>query len=234
MERGPLSSSEFQALAKTLVPFVHVTSRVEGEKYADLSLKAGPGWPQAAIFDRNGLLLARIDTVAIRSEGAAAIEQVLNEEVAAFEDLRKKAAKGDKEARAEFFMARFDLGHVGVAEMRGALGKGSILDEYQRDTVREQLVELATTECLAGHDADKPETFGPYAKKLLAQHKAIGLPEGPSGITAWRVIMEDAFLRKDAATFALAFTAIKATGITGKKFNEANKKRLASLRQAGK
>lgn len=216
------------------MPFVHVTSKVVGEKYPALSRKAGPGWPQAAIFDSQGQLIARVDTSALRTDGVAAIEEVMNGAVAAFYALQKKAAKGDKKAKAEFLMARFDLGHLGIPEMRKTIGKGSTLDRFQRETVRETLVDLATAECLKGIKGEQPETFGPYAKKLMAQHRSIGLPEGPGGITAWRVIMEHAFLRKDAKTFAMAFTAIKATGFTGKKFAAANQKRLESIQKGGK
>ena len=54
------------------------------------------------------------------------------------------------------------------------------------------------------------------------------------GINAWRVIMEDAYLRKDGKTFAMAFTAIKAAGFRSKKFVEANQKRLESIQKGGK
>ena len=234
LERGPLSSDGFAAFAKKVVPFVHVASKVEGEKYPELYRETGMGWPQAAIFDTAGHWIARVDTSSLRSDGVAAIEAVLSGEVAAFYALRDEAAKGGKRARAEFLMARFDRGHLTRSEMRGAIGKGSVLDEFQRDALREALVDLETAACLRGLDGTKPETFGPFAKKLLAQHRSLGLPEGPAGVSAWRVIMEDAYLRKDAAAFAMALTAIKATGITSKKFAVTNQKRLESIQKAGK
>lgn len=220
--------------ANKVVPFVHIASKVKGEKYPELFRKVGMGWPQAAIFDALGRFIARVETSAIRVDGVAAIEEVMSGEVAAFYELEKKAAKGGKKARAAFLMARFEIGHLTSVEMHKAIGKGSILDSFQREALREVLVDLETAECLKGLDSGKPATFGPYARKLLAQHRSIGLPEGPAGITAWRVIMEDAYLRKDAVTFAKAFTAIKATGITGKKFSETNQKRLESIQQDDK
>ena len=234
MERGPLSSDDFVAFTKKVVPVVHISSKVHGEKYPELHLKVGMGWPQAGIFDAEGQWIARVDTTSLRSDGVAAIQAVLAGEVAGFYALRDKAAQGSRESRAAYLMARFDRGHLTPAEMRGAIGKGSVLGEFQRETVREVLVDLETAACLQGLDGSRPETFGPVAKKLLAQHRSLGLPEGPSGISAWRVIMEDAYLRRDPAVFAMALTAIKATGITGKKFLEANQKRLKSIQEVGK
>lgn len=234
LERGPLSSDAFVVIAKKVVPFVHIASKIRGEKYPELFLKVGMGWPQAAIFDSRGRFIARVETSALRVDGAAAIETVMSSEVAAFYELKKKASKGGKKAKATFLMARFDRGHLTSVEMREAIGTGSILNSFQREAVRETLVDTQTAECLKGIDSSRPETFGPYAKKLLAQHREIGLPEGPAGIAAWRVVMEDAYLRKDASAFAIAFTAIKATGITSKKFAETNQKRLQSIQKADK
>ena len=212
-----------------LVPFVHVTSKVQGAKYPNLSRKIGPGWPQAAILDAQGQLLARLDCRALPVDGVEAIQTALEEDVAEFYALRDKAKKGKKEAKAEFFMKRLELDHVSLDEMKRALGKTSVLDDYQKAEVHERVVTAMTAANLAGLQRGKASTYGPFAKKLLAQHKSVGLPEGPEGYGAWSVILDDAYLRKDAKTFALAFRALRATGIVGKKFIEKNQKRLAEI-----
>jgi hypothetical protein len=229
LERGPLSSDEFKAFSVKVVPFIHVASKVKGDPYPDLlDEKGGDGWPFVCFLDHDGNLIARQDRGAMR-DGVAAFQATLEDQVKAFYELKQKADAGDKEAKVEFFMMRFDLGHVGVAEMRKALAKDSPLDDFQKDAVREHLVELATQEVLKGLEQDKPETFGPFAKKLLAQHKTIGLPEGGAGITPWYVILEDAYTRKDPATFKLAFTAIKAAGMRRKAFVDKHQSRLEEI-----
>ena len=54
-----LSTAEFREFAKGVVPFLHVTSQVEGDKYPDLlSEKGGRGFPHVVCMDAEGGVLA--------------------------------------------------------------------------------------------------------------------------------------------------------------------------------
>lgn len=212
------------------MPFLHVTSKVDGEPHPNLlQEKGGAGPPYIAFLDAQANLLAQVSYAKMRELGVGAFAAALEGDVASFYALQKKAATGDAAAKREFFMRRFELDHQGIDELRAAIGKGTFLTEDQVAEVKDRLVEMLTNKTLAGLDESKPQTFAPYAKKLLGQHADLGLPEGPAGLTAWFVILEDAWLRRDAKTFGIAFTAMKAGGMTAKSFVTKNTARLKEL-----
>ncbi len=71
MERGALSTAEFREFGKDYVLFCHITSRVEGEPYADLlSKKGGGGWPYLVAMDADG-------NVAAKHSGSRSVEGFL-------------------------------------------------------------------------------------------------------------------------------------------------------------
>ena len=60
-------------------------------------------------------------------------------------------------------------------------------------------------------------------------------PEGPAGINPWYIILEDAYLRRDARTFGMAFTALKAAGLGSRKaFVNKRQQQLEELRRGKK
>lgn len=215
--------------------FCHITSKIKGEKYPNLLTEKAGAWPSVCFMNGSGDVVAMQNYRKMTSDGVDAFKQTLATDVKEFYDLQKKANTGDKKAKAEFFMRRFELGHLKSSDLAAATKKGTFLNEDQVLEVKERLIEILTEELLEGVDYDKPATFGPFAKKLLEQHKTIGLPEGPSGINPWIVILEDAYLRKDVKTFEMAFTALKAAGLSRrKKFVEERQKQLAELKKGAK
>ena len=57
-----LSAAEFSAFAKEVVPFLHVTSRLEGASYPDLlSQKGGRGFPYLVAMDAEGRVTAQAE-----------------------------------------------------------------------------------------------------------------------------------------------------------------------------
>lgn len=234
MERGPLSNEAFGAFAKRVELFCYVDSKLEGAKYPNLLReKDGAGYPYVCFLNAEGNVIAKQGRAQIAEHGVDAFVSTLDTHVKKFTELRAKASKGDKKAVAAFFMLRFDLGHLKTNDLQGAM-QAKWLDADQKALVQERLIQLRVDETLKGLDQDKPETFGPYAKKLMAQHKGLGLPEGPAGFTAWYVILEDAYRRKDAKTFELAFTAMRAAGARHPTFIKQRQKQLAELKAAKK
>ena len=196
--------------------------------------KDGAGYPYVCFLDPNGHVVAKQEPGATRENGVAAFEATLATAVKAFYDLEKAAKSGGKKAKAEFFMRRFDLGHLGTDDLHAAVKAPSFLTKDQLSLVQERLMELRVKNCLEGLDQTKTETFGPYAKKLLQLHKTIGLPEGPAGMNPWYVILEDAYRRRDAKTFEMAFTALRAAGLGSRSaFVNKRQKQLDELK-AGK
>ena len=90
LESGPLSEDAFPEFAKSVVPFAHVTSRVDSDPYQDLlQQKGGCGFPMGpfALLDLVGL-----DTsVAILD---ALYDEFRDPNYAAVPTLRRKLAAG--------------------------------------------------------------------------------------------------------------------------------------------
>jgi hypothetical protein len=214
------------------VLFCSITSHVKDEPYPNLHHeKDGAGFPYVCFLDKNGHVVAKQRAGAVRDDGVEAFATTLTTQVKAFYDLEKAAKSGDKKAKAEFFMQRFDLGHLAADDLQAAVKAPSFLTKDQLALVQERLMELRVKSCLEGLDQTKKETFGPYAKKLLQLHKSIGLPEGPAGINPWYVILEDAYGRGDAKVFEMAFTALCAAGLGSRKvFVDKRRKQLAELK----
>ena len=56
-----LSTEEFKAFAGEVVPFLHVTSRIDGEKHADLlEKKGGRGFPYLVVMDAKGEVVSGV------------------------------------------------------------------------------------------------------------------------------------------------------------------------------
>ena len=212
-----------------MVLFLHITSRVEGEPHPDLmSEKGGLGWPFVSYLSETGEVMAQQSYSKMEVAG---FEETLADDVQAYSVLAKKAASGDVQAQAEFFMMRFELGTLSPAELEAALGKQGFLSDKQVVRVRLKLLEVETQSILKGIDYNAPETFGPYAAKLLALQKRVGLPEGAAGINPWLVVLEDAYTRKDAPVFEMAFTALKAAGMRNDRFVQQRQKQLDEIKK---
>ena len=125
-----LSTAEFREFAKGVVPFLHVTSQVEGDKYPDLlSEKGGRGFPHVVCMDAEGGVLA-----------------VLNARtVDGFKDMMKRGAefqalvaKKDRTPAEELSVLKAELG----------LGRGKKMHD-KRATLREKAARREVDRALA-------------------------------------------------------------------------------------
>ena len=170
-----------------------------------------------------------------KGRSVAAFDATLSGDVPEFFDLKKKAeAKNSSDdAKAAFFMKRFELGHLDTDQMKKAIGKGSILSAAQIKQITGKLAEAKVQEILRGVNPRDESKVGEAAKKLLALEKSDGLPPGRAGLNAWFLIMTDASQRNDAKGFERAFNAMKAGGANNPRWIKAQEERLKEL-QGGK
>lgn len=94
--------------SKTVVPFLHVTTRIEGRKDEDLlSRKGGTGFPYFVVLDAQGELLAQ-------HNGPRTVEgfQATVAKGQEFLDLVAKAEAGDEQAQIELAMVEAELGRI--------------------------------------------------------------------------------------------------------------------------
>ena len=111
MERGALSSSTFPAFSKTVVPFLHITTKIEGRPYDDLLRKMGRGgFPTLLFLDAEGNKLASPRSRSVSSFAGSVAALTL------IDATQAQAEAGDKAAAAQLLLFEVELGRVKSAE----------------------------------------------------------------------------------------------------------------------
>ena len=113
MESGALSDPAFGPWAKSVVPFLHVTTRIAGRKYDGLLGEKGfRGFPSLAFMDAEGNILAKPQSrsvTAFESTRTALIEHA---------DLVKRIEGGEKGLDATLLLCEYALGKVDSAAFK--------------------------------------------------------------------------------------------------------------------
>lgn len=199
-------TSEFQAIVKSVVLFCHVTTRVEGDPDQDLMQRLqGRGFPFLVALDEAGRPVARFHG----ELSLAGLKGFLSDEVAAYADLRARAAKGEKQAKADFLIQRIRLGHLKPDEIQSALAKADYLSKAQKATIRNGLVSLEIREILARIDGKDPASFNRAAERVVAMKNAGRIPAGREAPIFWQVILGYADANEDPALFKEALDTIE-------------------------
>ena len=153
-----------------------------------------------------------------------------------FLDLKKKADKGDKAAKADLLVQQLELGHLGADEARTRM-KDVDLNPAQKARIESLLVDVEIRDILKTVTPDKVTRIA-AAKKFLAMKKAgKPVPSGDREIQAyWIFIMDAAEETKDAATFEEAFDALKKKygAQMSPQFTKTTEDRLSKLKEGGK
>jgi len=136
------------------VPFLHVTTHLEGRKHEDLfNQLGGRGFPTFFILDSEGKVVGQVGERTI--EGFTATAKAAQE----FVELEKKAAAGDKAALFDVALARARMGQLTASELTATLGKlgqltaeqekeykgvlaGLLMEEVQRTAVGDRFLQM--------------------------------------------------------------------------------------------
>jgi hypothetical protein len=230
-----LSDDAFPALAKNFVLFVHITSRVPGDKHQDLMKeKGGTAFPYVAVLDAEGEVVARH-----RGKRTASGLREFGDKALAFVEAKKKAAAGDKRAKVQLAILRLDLD----------LDKHSLEDAqtYVRDLgdmteEQEKHVEGLLTSIEVNDLSTK--TRGNRAAQVEAGQKCIDMKEAgrlPTDFTAvvgfWHLVSLKALSKRDVPLYEESLGALrKACGDDPffKDFLDGKEKALAELKEPKK
>lgn len=112
-----------------MVLFLHVTTRIEGEKYGDLlSEKGGTGFPWLVFMNPEGDVIAPHND----ARSVAGFRRTLDR-ATRWSAAKAKADGGDKVARADMLFLETELGRMEVVDLEDALAEeGLEPDEAQR------------------------------------------------------------------------------------------------------
>jgi hypothetical protein len=205
LEDRLFTTKEFGVLARPVVLFCHVTSKVVGDPDQGLMRQfGGQGFPFVMALDERGLPIAHFQE-SLSLEG---FEKFLQGEVAGYASLRTKAKSGDKNAQAEFLIRRIRLGHLQPGQIQMALDIADYLSAAQRKVIEQGLAGLEIREILARIDDKDPASFNRAAERFVAMKKSGRVPSGSQAPVFWQVILAYADTTEDPALFEEALQAI--------------------------
>jgi len=132
LEGGALSTPEFKAFSETVVPFVHVTTRLDDREHEDLLFdKGGNSFPTLLVLDAEGEVLARIQP----PYSVPGFERMIAR-VRKYLDLAVATKPDDKPAQIDLLILRCDLGQIDFGQLEEALEPLGDLSDAQQAAVK--------------------------------------------------------------------------------------------------
>jgi len=206
LERGALSDEAFPKFAEKYVVFMHITTRIEGEKYDKLlSEKGGTGFPYLAYLDADGNVIAK-------HEGQRTVDgfETTAGKAREFLELKKKAEGGDKAARIDLLKKQIEFRHFDSLEAKKRVEAMADLDEATKKDLLEKIVALKIYEILGTITADKA-TRAAAGKKYNEMRLAGEIPNGERELQYfWMFILEYAESIKDVKLYEDGVKAVEA------------------------
>ncbi len=186
--------------------FCHVTSKVATDKNQGLlQEKGGTGFPYFVMMDAEGNVIGKHEG----ERNVAGFEKT-GQKAKAFLELKKKAEKGDRQARIDLLLAELELDHVTAEEAEKKIKEIGKLSPDQQTRLNGLLAGAAVKEVLKTVN-DKPSQIE-AGKKFLEMKKAgKSAPTSDRELQAyWILMMNYAETQKDVATFEEALKILKA------------------------
>jgi hypothetical protein len=228
LEAGPFSASGFADFAKDVVLFVHVTSRVPGEKYPQLMLeKGGNGFPYLAYLDAEG------DVLGFPPDRTVEAFEVGARLAATWRRLKAKQAPTPEE-QVELLLAEIGLTKISLeqAEKRRAAIEGVTREQAAR--IDAALVDMRVLHMVRALTIQTPQTAVELGKRMYAMFREGQRPRWNLAFQRfYGYIMAYARSAKDADAFAAALDAMKQRFghvAQAKEFFDAQEKVLERLR----
>jgi len=139
VEGGALNDPAFKEWSKKYVPFLHVTTRIEGRKNDDLLSEKGlRGFPSFVFMNPSGTKLAEqagpMSLAQFKEMAAGPVQEYL--------DLKAKAASGDEQAIIELTLKEAEMGSIPDAETLDSRLTGIELTEAQKAKVESLKTDL--------------------------------------------------------------------------------------------
>lgn len=223
LESGMLSSPEFQAFAKSVVLFVHVTSHVEGEQYPHLLREKGfVSFPSLCFLDADGKVTVRMPQRDVAS--LAAVRTRLGE----LADLRDLASEGDEDAARKLFLCEVELDMLTAAQIQERRKKFE-LDEEETSRVEQALVDLEVRAMRAKSRELGTDAVG---KRLADMAREGRTPSPDSAQFFWQMTLNWCAKNGDAELAQRAFDQLD--GLKGPPQMRERNRQLLEQAKAGK
>lgn len=201
MESGPLSSTAFHAFARRVIPYCHVTTKVEGDPDQDLLReRRDRGFPILVFMNAKGEVLSE------QSDRTVAGLEKSRHALSTLAKLDTPDRAKDKSVAAAIFIARLELGRFGLRDAK-ARRRSLDLDEPQTRVYSQEIVNLTVSAHYAEALRDRDYTsLGP---KFEAMMKAGQIPTGTYSRNFWSRIMQHAQHERGAKLYEASYREYK-------------------------
>ena len=228
MESGPLSTDEFTAFSEEVIPFLHVTTQIEGrENDGMLRDYGGRGFPTLLYLDADGKKLAEpagrsVD--AFRTTATA---------LTARAKLQKRIAAGEKGLEAELLVAELELGSVSFTEAKERLAKIEKIDEKLSKRLDQLLIDAEVRHLYEGASRDR-EKRAAADQRFAEMAKEGKVPTGMFESFFWSRVEMAAREAKDVELYektVAALNKLHSDNPRAKRYLETLAKRLEEMKQ---
>lgn len=202
MESGSLSSEEFPAFASKVVPYLHITTRLEDRKDESLfSEIGGRGFPTMKFMDADGSVLGEPS-----GRDVASFDETLDS-LMVVKNIEKRIAQGEEGLEKELFMAQLRLGLVDFEEAKATFASLKELSDEEKQVIEGLLLDLEVMSVLDSIDSDEAAAAAGKTFKDMADEGRI--PTGDALGSFWSLIMNYAKGESDADLFEKALKALE-------------------------
>ncbi len=184
MENGSFSSDEFAAFTKTVIPFLHVTTRIEGRENDDLlTVYGGRGFPTMKFLDAEGKALA--DNNARDVSGIQAVAKAL----ANLSAIKQRIARGEKGLDAQLLLAEMTVGSVSLADAKKRLAGLKKLKPEMKAKLDGAMINLEVDEALNQLMSGKGD-MDQLTDMMVKMAKEGRIPTGESAGFFWSLVTQ--------------------------------------------
>lgn len=198
MEGGPLSDPKFPEFAKSVVLFLHNTSRVEDEKYPTLLKDKGfGGFPSICFMDADGNVLTKPG----RSVQAFVDTHAATLSLAKLRSKHERSAAEDK----QLFLAELKLDLIAAEQIQQRADQLT-LDADEKALVAGKIVDAEVQALFGKMRENGPEKT---AAAVAEMAKAGKVPSAAAAGMFWNQVLLHASKQKDPALAQQAFDALQ-------------------------
>jgi len=224
LEGGAFNSPEFREFSKNVVPFLHVTTHIEGRTDDDLLARKAKRvvFPTILILDAEGEVLVTLDRARLSSVLGTGVDPVPSwrKQLAACERyvaLRAKAAAGDASVKVGLAVAALTIGKLSFEQFDAEVA-GAALTAEQKQAIGQVRANAICEEISArmrsrGQDPATDRAATETFAKLFA---AGTHPDSDSSYMYWWVIAKHGLATHDRAMLERSLEALRATGGPGR------------------
>lgn len=187
------------------MPFLHVTTRIEGRAHDGLLKEKGfGGFPSLAFLDAEGNVIAKqgARSVAGFRETLAAIRKV--------QDLKDRAAAGEKGLEFAILAAEWELGMMDFEQVKARLAAIPKLSDRERPLAEQMLrdAEVIALLTAAQEDRKDPAKFEAAAQRFRELLAASYAPGEHAAYGFWSLLRAWADQNEDLAIYERAVAAL--------------------------